>query len=98
MLSLALLFFLVFYSTVKHCDHLAWGRELWSMRFSCYQLFILHALNFALYLFLFVAGVVCDLCLWHSLDFSIYFFASYTAKNNFQIASIYPNVCVLTGI
>ena len=41
------------------------------MCFSCYCLFILHALNFVLFLLLLVSGVLCDLCLWHSLDFSI---------------------------
>ena len=44
------------------------------MCFSCYCLFILHALNFVLFLFLLVSGVCCNLCLWHSLDLSINFF------------------------
>ena len=32
-----------FFSTIKDCDHLAWGRGSWSMCFSCICLFILHA-------------------------------------------------------
>ena len=40
----ALLFVSVFSpSPVKHSDHLAWGRESWSMCFLCIYLFILHA-------------------------------------------------------
>ena len=40
-------------------------------------LFILHALNFVLFLFLLVSGIGCDLCMWHSLDFSINFLLSH---------------------
>ena len=42
--------------------------------------FILHALNFDLFLFLLVSGVDCDLCLWHSLDFSINFIFNSTSR------------------
>ena len=63
--------FSCFLSPVYHCDYLAWGRPSWSMCFSCYCFFILPALNFVLFLFLLVSGV----CLCHSLDFSVNFFA-----------------------
>ena len=36
----------VFPQSFKHCDHLAWGRESWSICFSCICLFILHAVIF----------------------------------------------------
>ena len=43
-LSHALLFVYAFlFSPTKHCDHLAWGRQSWSMCFSCICLFILLA-------------------------------------------------------
>ena len=38
MLSLAFLFILVFlwvFSPFQHCDHLAWGRDSWSICFCC---------------------------------------------------------------
>ena len=76
MLSLALLIFLVFFrffSPLLQFDHLAWGRESWSMCIACFCLFILHTLVFVLFLSLLVSGVGCDLLLWHSLDFSINF-------------------------
>ena len=33
-----------FFSPVQHCAHLAWGRDNWSICFSCLCLFILHVL------------------------------------------------------
>ena len=57
-LSLALLFVLVF---LRHCDHLAWGTESWSMCFLSIWLFVLHALIFILFLFLLVSGMGCGL-------------------------------------
>ena len=58
----------------SYCDQVAWGKESWSMCFSCVCLFIFHALIFVLFLFLFESGVGCGLWLWHFLDFSINIF------------------------
>ena len=44
MLSLTLLLRLMFSSPVYRCDHLAWGKESWSVCFSCIFSFFLHAL------------------------------------------------------
>ena len=66
MISLSLLFVLVF----KYCDHLAWGRESWSMCFSSICLINFHVLISVLFRFLLVSGAGCGLWLWHSLDVS----------------------------
>ena len=50
---------------------------------SCCCLFILHALNFVLFLFLLVSGVGCDLCLWHSMDY----FAGWTYYSTINSSS-----------
>ena len=55
--SFFLFFFFFFFSPVWHCAHLAWGRESWSLWFSCICLFILHALISVRFLFLFVSGL-----------------------------------------
>ena len=59
MFSLASLFALVFFHS---CYHLTWGRESWSMCFSCICFFILHALIAVLFLFLVVSGIGCGNC------------------------------------
>ena len=72
-----LFFFFIFsvlFSIVWY--HLTWGRESWSMCFSCICVFILHTSISVLFLFLLVSGIGCDLWLWRSLDFSINFYGS----------------------
>ena len=50
MLSLTLLFVLIFFSPVWYCDHLKRGRESWSVYFSCMCMFTLHAMISVLFL------------------------------------------------
>ena len=57
-----------------------------SRAFVC--LFVLHTLNFVLFLFLLVLGAGCSFWLWHSLDFSINFLGI-LFLNYHQIPSLY---------
>ena len=68
MLCPALLFVLVFYSALSHCDHLAWGRKSWSMCFM--SLFILNAFIYFLFLFFLLSACGSGSWLWHFLVFS----------------------------
>ena len=72
-LNLALLFVLMFFSPVWHCNNLAWGRESWFLCLSCICMVILHAFITIHFLFLLVPGIGCGLLLRNCLDFSINF-------------------------
>ena len=71
MLSLALLFVLVFFQSYLALWSPGLGKgELIYVRF-VHCLFILHALVSVHFLLLLVSGIGCGLWFWHSLDFSI---------------------------
>ena len=65
------------------------------MCFSCMCLFILHASVSILFLFLLVSGANCGLWLWHSLDFSIYFFWMLCSFSNKHTMFVDENVMTM---